>query len=180
MDLESVECYFKTQRTHFPSTKSLQKITAHKHHCLDFSRKNSVPDFQLKDFPPATLTERLAWEKELLGLYISGHPLQAFEDKFKKKENTIAHIKTLGNGTPVVVGGLVIEVKNIMTKKNEAMAFVKLGDLNDVIEVVVFPKTLAEYKNLFLVDKIIAVKGSISHRNDTISVMADAAKELTK
>jgi len=142
--------------------------------------KNTAPDFKLKDFPPATLTEKLAWEKELLGLYISGHPLQAFEDKFKKKENTIAYLRTLGNGKPVVAGGLVVSVKTITTKKAETMAFVKLGDLNDTIEIVVFPKTFTQYKDILAPDKIIAVKGAISHRNDTISITADAIKELTK
>ncbi|MEI6296153.1 MAG: DNA polymerase III subunit alpha [bacterium] len=142
--------------------------------------KSSAPDFKLKDFPPATLKERLDWEKELLGLYLSGHPLQAFEEKFKKQENTIQYIKKLGNGKPVVVAGIINEIKNITTKKNEQMAFVKISDFSDSMEIVVFPKTLAQFKDILLPDKIVAIKGALSLRNDSVSVIADAVKELSK
>ena len=138
----------------------------------------TAPEFKLRDFPPATLKERLDWEKELLGLYLSGHPLQNFEEKFKKKENTIAYLKTQSNGKPVVAGGIINEVKLITTKKAEQMAFVKISDLNDSIEIVVFPKTLAQFKELLVPDKIVAIKGSMSFRNDTPSIIADAIKEL--
>ncbi len=160
--------------------KELSKDNGAQASLFGLLQESTTPELKLKDFPPATLTERLGWEKELLGLYISGHPLQAFEDKFKKKENTIAYLKTLPNSKPIVAGGIILEVKTITTKKAETMAFVKLGDFNDTIEVVVFPKILSQFKDLFVVDKIIAIKGSISHRNDTISITADAVKELTK
>ncbi len=141
--------------------------------------KNTVnPELKLKEYPPATLMEKLGWEKELLGLYISGHPLEVFEEKFRKKENTISYLKTLPNGKPVVAGGLILSVKTITTKKLETMAFVKLGDFNDSIELVIFPKTFAEFKDLFQPDKIIAVRGTISHRNDSISITVEAVKEL--
>jgi DNA polymerase-3 subunit alpha len=139
----------------------------------------AAPEFKLKDFPPATLKERLDWEKELLGLYLSGHPLQNFEEKFSKKENTIAYIKTQQNGKPIVAGGIINEVKQITTKKNEQMAFVKISDFNDSLEIVVFPKTLSQYKDLLVPDKIIAVKGTMSLRNDVPSVIADAIKDLS-
>ncbi|HRY62897.1 MAG TPA: DNA polymerase III subunit alpha, partial [Candidatus Paceibacterota bacterium] len=141
-------------------------------------KNTAAPEFKLQNFPPATLKEKLDWEKELLGLYLSGHPLQNFEEKFKKKENTIAYIKTQGNGKPVVAGGIINEVKQITTKKSEQMAFVKISDLNDSIEIVVFPKTLTQYKNLLVPDKVVAVKGTISLRNDVPGIIADAVKEL--
>lgn len=142
------------------------------------ANNTAAPEFKLQSFPPASLKERLDWEKELLGLYLSGHPLQNFEEKFKKKENTIAYLKTQTNGKPVVVGGIINEVKLITTKKAEQMAFVKMSDFNDSIEIVIFPKTWAQFKDLLVPDRVVAVKGSMSFRNDVPSVIADAVKEL--
>lgn len=136
------------------------------------------PEFRMVDAPPATLKEKLDWEKELLGLYLSGHPLQNFADKFKKVENTLAHIKTLGNNSLVVAGGIINEVKNITTKKGDQMAFVKMSDFNESIEIVVFPKVFSEFKEILAPDKIIAVKGTLSFRNDSPSILADGVKEL--
>lgn len=142
------------------------------------SDKGSVPDLKLKPSAPASVFERLNWEKELLGLYLSGHPLDKFKDKLEKKENTLKHIKTLGNGATVVAGGIVESVRQISTKKNELMAFVKIADFMDSMEIVVFPKTFTQYKNLLIPEKCIAIRGAVSIRNDEPSLIAEAIKEL--
>ncbi|MBI3633049.1 MAG: DNA polymerase III subunit alpha, partial [Candidatus Vogelbacteria bacterium] len=137
------------------------------------------PDLRLKEALPASSFDKLNWEKELLGLYLSGHPLDKFKDKFSKKENTIKHIKTMGNGVTMVIGGIVETVRVITTKKNEPMAFVKIADLTDSIEVVVFPKTMALSKLLLVPEKCLAIRGTVSLRNDEPSFIAEAIKELT-
>jgi DNA polymerase-3 subunit alpha len=139
----------------------------------------SVPKLTLEKTAPATKEERLAWEKELLGLYISGHPLDKFRAVLEKREFTIARLKEeMKEGMTVVVGGIIEEVKNIITKKNEVMAFLRLADLTASIEVVVFPKVYEEFKKLFAPESCIVIKGRFSTRNGTPSLIAEKAKEL--
>ncbi|MCE9628882.1 MAG: DNA polymerase III subunit alpha [Candidatus Vogelbacteria bacterium] len=140
--------------------------------------KSTVPSLKLKEVPPVDQKDILTWEKELLGLYISGHPLEAYADKFTKLENSIRHNKHLADGTTTTVGGIIEEVKKIFTKKGDQMAFVRLADLTDSLEVVVFSKPYEQYKNLLEVDKCVAVRGKISYRNNEPSLLVEAIKEL--
>jgi len=78
----------------------------------------------------------------------------------------------------VTVVGLIEEIRELMTKKNETMAFLKVVDLEDTMEVVVFPKTFAQFKQFLAAEKCVAIKGKISKRNGEISVLADAVKVL--
>ncbi len=77
-----------------------------------------------------------------------------------------------------MVGGILQEVKTIITKKNEIMAFLTLADFSGSIEVVVFPRTWNEHKALFSPDALVALKGRISNRNNTVSMVAEKAKKL--
>ena len=134
---------------------------------------------RLADAKPASIEEKLAWEKELLGLYISGHPLDKFRNILSKREITIARMKEeMKEGMTVVVGGIVEELKPIITKRNDMMAFLRVADLTSSIEVVVFPKIYEEFKKLFAPESCIAVKGRYSLRNGTPSIIAEKAKEL--
>ena len=81
-------------------------------------------------------------------------------------------------GMLAVIGGLVEEAKTVTTKNNEQMMFLKIADLSDSIEVVVFPRVFGEYKTLLGPDRLIAVKGRISERNGEISLIAEKIKEL--
>ncbi len=144
------------------------------------SAMSSEDDLKLLAVPPVSLTEKLLWEKELLGLYISGHPLDKFKSVLEKREVTIARIKTeMKEGMVAVVGGIIEEAKPIITKRNEQMSFVRLADLTGSIEVVVFPRVLEEFKKFIVAEKCIAIKGRISNRNDEISLIAEKVKELT-
>ena len=141
--------------------------------------KSSVPQLKLKPAEAMSDKDKLTWEKELLGLYVTGHPLDAFRDKFSKEGNTIKHAKTLADSAPVVCGGIIDEVRVINTKKGDRMAFVKISDFSDSIETVVFPRTFEQFKNIILVDKCVAIKGKISIRNNETTIAIDAIKELT-
>ncbi len=130
--------------------------------------------------PAASKEEKLAWEKELLGLYLSGHPLDKFRDILEKREVNIRRAKEeYKEGMVVVVAGILQEVKTIITKKNEIMAFLTLADFSGAIEVVVFPRTWNEHKALFSPDALVALKGRISNRNNTVSMVAEKAKALS-
>jgi len=135
-------------------------------------------DLTLQPAPPATLMEKLVWEKELLGLYISGHPLEKYREKLNKSEVTITGIKSMSDGSPVVFGGLLESSKLILTKKGEQMAFMKASDFTDQIEVVVFPKVLTEFKEIAQPDKCVAIRGRLSFRNGEPSIIASGFKPL--
>ncbi len=140
--------------------------------------QSSVPSFKLKPYPPIADKERLLWEKDLLGLYISGHPLDVFSAKFAKVENTINHNKHLPEGTTTTVGGIIEEVKTVYTKKGDMMAFVRIADLNDKLETVFFSDRYLNFKNILVPDTCIALKGKINYRNGEPSLVVDAAKVL--
>jgi DNA polymerase-3 subunit alpha len=133
----------------------------------------------LADTAPATQSDKLRWEKELLGLYISGHPLDRLRETFEKRETDIRRVKQeLKEGMMAVVAGLVETSKQIITKSGDKMLFATLTDLSDAIEVVVFPKLFAECREHLEAEKCVAVKGRISHRNGGISMVAEAVKAI--
>ena len=141
---------------------------------------DSMPSsFKLPEAKPATMEEKLGWEKELLGLYISGHPLDKFSDILGKREITLAKIKEeYKEGMTVVVGGIIEDIKPIMTKKNDQMAFLRVADFSSTIEVVVFPKIYAEFKTLMVSETCVAIKGRYSTRNGTPSIIAEKIRAL--
>ena len=141
--------------------------------------QTSVPVFKLKESPAISSIDLLTWEKELLGLYISGHPLDKFKDKFKKIENTILHNKKLPDGTTIVVGGIIEEVKLINTRKGDQMAFIRLADYSERIEGVCFASVYQKFKEKLISDKCVVLRGQISHRNGEPSILIEAIKDLS-
>ena len=137
----------------------------------------TVPQLKLTAAPPARLEEKLAWEKELLGLYISGHPLDKFRAKFTA-DNAIKKIKTERNGATVAAAGVIEEVKPVLTKRGERMAFIRLADFSDKIEGVIFARVYDQFKNLIVADKCIALRGRLSMRNNEPSIIVEGLKEL--
>ena len=133
--------------------------------------------------PPAgretSLTEKLLWEKELLGIYVSGHPLDAHTDKTAKAGMSIAAIRHEPKpGFTVILPVLVDEVKTLLTKKGEKMAFLKVSDKSDSIEAVIFPKTYQEHQGIIAAGNCLLVKANISGRNGETSLSIENLKLL--
>jgi DNA polymerase-3 subunit alpha len=140
---------------------------------------STVPGLKLEDAPPAAMTDKLNWEKELVGLYISGHPLDKFKEKFEKSNSYISHIhEEPREGAPIVAAGIIEELRVVNTKKGDPMLFLKLADFSGSVECVVFPKILTEFKNILLPESCIAVKGKISVREGKASIVIDRVKTL--
>lgn len=137
-----------------------------------------LPDLRLASVPEATQKEKLFWEKDLLGLYISGHPLDAFREKFEKKDINIAKLSEMSEGAECVVGGLITAIREVTTKKNERMVFATLEDLSGDIDVVIFPRVYEEFRELIIPEACIALKGKVSKRNGETSIIADKLKNL--
>ena len=142
------------------------------------SDTTTVPSLRLKNVPPATQKDRLLWEKELLGLYISGHPLETYKDKLLSVKTSVDMLSGLQEGNEVVVAGIVEGVRDVLTKKNERMVFMRLADLSGTVEVAIFPKTLNEFRSFVQPETCIAIKGRVSKRRDETSFIAEKIKAL--
>lgn len=128
---------------------------------------------------PATQDKKLKWEKDLLGFYISGHPLDKHRDKLTKQKMQIKEaVEKFPRGLETVIGGFLETTQPILTKKGDRMLFGRLSDYSGGVEIVVFPKTLAENSSLFVPGACIAVKGKFSNRNGEASFVVDRAKAL--
>ncbi len=126
----------------------------------------------ISEAPPR---ERLRWEKELLGLYLSDHPLGELASLIGNYVS--AYSGELGEELDqqrVVVGGVVIEVRRVITKARATMAVVTVEDLQGTIEVIVFPKVLEQTAETWAEDAILLVAGRVDHKGEETVLLADA------
>ncbi|MDE2399703.1 MAG: DNA polymerase III subunit alpha [Patescibacteria group bacterium] len=147
----------------------------------DLKKKTGIepPSFRLKPGEKATQAEKLLWEKELLGLYISGHPLDRLRDKLESRKVNIKKIKEeFGNGMVVTIAGIIENARQVVTKNNERMAFIKISDLTDSIEAVAFPSIFKDTIDILVSEKCVALSGKISNRNGEKSIIIEAVKEI--
>ncbi len=135
-------------------------------------------DINLDLATPATTFEKLGWEKELLGLYVSSHPLNDFKKLLENKTVALAKIDKSFVNKKIVVGGLVSSVKKIITKNGKPMLFLKLEDLTSKAEVVIFPNLLERNPRALEENKIIFIAGRVDDRNGEIKIVADDAQEI--
>jgi len=144
-----------------------------------FGALMAPPPLTLPEGKAVSLIDKLAWEKELLGIYVSGHPLDAYEAMTKKASLTIAKIKSEPQtGQLIILPVLVSVVRTILTKGGEKMAFITVGDTSDSIEAVVFPKLLKEHALVITPGTCLLIKGKVSVRNDEPSLAIEELKPL--
>src|SRR4029077_19734648 len=138
-----------------------------------------MPDVKLKlrDVEPATERERLAWEKELLGLYVTSHPLAEHMIKLQKIALPIKQV--IENKTQkAAIGGIITRVQKILTKKGDQMAFIDLEDTSGTIEVIIFPNLFNQFKDLIVAEKIVLMTGKLSDKDGEPKFLADSIKEF--
>src|SRR3989344_1317116 len=140
--------------------------------------QSTLPRLKLKESSEATMEDKLRWEKELLGLYISGHPLERFKARLEKEKMKIETARTLTEGAPAIVGAFVESIQKINTKNGDPMVFLRLLDYTGAIEAVIFPKTLQQYSHLIQEEAGLKIKGRISHRNGKTAIIANEIKAL--
>ncbi len=116
----------------------------------------------VEDLPKSVI---LAWEKELLGLYVSSHPAGLFYEKFSPYIGRTADVLAMDDATMVKVCGVISNLKQIFTKKkNEPMAFIRIDDPSGSIEAVVFPKVFAKVRSKLAADTFVLIAGKVSVR----------------
>ncbi len=138
------------------------------------------PRITLAPSTPATREERLAWEKELLGLYVSEHPLQEFRDIIGRVATPIGSVIGGRDQTNVRIAGVVARAKKIVTKSGQPMMFVLVEDLSHAMEVLVFPKLLTETPDMWNEGARIIVDGTLSDKDGETKVLANKVMPLTK
>lgn len=124
---------------------------------------------------PADKNKRLAWEKELLGIYLSEHPLRDKEKILKKYTYPIGILSENLVGQKLMIGGIVTQAKKITTRTKEPMLFATLEDLTGTIEAVVFPGVLRREADLWNVDKLLLIEGKMNIKDGILKFLADKA-----
>jgi DNA polymerase-3 subunit alpha len=127
------------------------------------------------DIPDAEFDkmQRLAYEKEMLGLYVSDHPLMGAQQALSRHvEATLTEAKEMNDGAPTTVGGVVTALNRRYTKRGDLMATFVLEDLEAAMEAFVFPRTMADFGHLLEEDAVVCVKGRIDRRDDQAKFIA--------
>ena len=144
---------------------------------FDIMEEDEKKDYeiQLPKVSEYTKEELLSFEKEVLGIYVSGHPLEEYETRWRKNVSAkttdfIINEETgeiaLKDQQEVVVGGIINSIRTMITKKNQLMAFAVLEDLFGTVEVVIFPKTFEQYRQELVEDAKVFIKGRVDASED--------------
>lgn len=129
--------------------------------------------------------EQLLWERELLGLYLSQHPLSMFKDYLEEQTMPLNALKPLHDGKPVVVGGGITDMREITTKNGAKMAFVKIEDQFGEIELILFPNAYQQTTGLWERDRVVLCRGKLSAKDregnigEELKILVDDAREIT-
>jgi DNA polymerase-3 subunit alpha len=122
---------------------------------------------------------KLAFEKEMLGLYVSDHPLLSVGPSLAASTTTtISELHDMTDRASITVGGIVGSITRRWTKNGDPMLFFQLEDLEGSVEVIVFPKTVHDFGPLVVEDAVLIVSGHLDHRGDDVKVVARELKEL--
>lgn len=144
------------------------------------------PSLALNDAVPAiTEHEQLVWERELLGLYLSQHPLAAYETLLAEQALPLQELKPEYDGKTVQIGGAISNIREITTKNGQKMAFVLIGDQFGEIELILFPSIYQQTTGIWERDRVVLATGKISAKDrdgnigSELKVLVDDVREVT-
>jgi len=151
--LANTEEVLEFTREHFKAENSGQNSL--------FGKSMQIGRLKLKEAPQASKEEKMRWEKEHLGMYITCHPLE----NYRKVLSLLPGIRSLNLeqiNNEVTLGGIITRLKRTLTRKNDPMAFFTLEDLTGSVEVLVFPKAMEAALPFLANDKVVQVRGRLS------------------
>lgn len=128
--------------------------------------------------------QHLMWEKELLGLYVSTHPLDDFRNYFKHNTQSIKVYNKHDDGRQAKIGGIITALRKIYTRNNDPMAFVQLETIDGDVELIIFPRVYQKFEQLCTADNVVEIEGKINTRDregrvgDEIKVIVDKIRLL--
>lgn len=162
----------------------------HKHVVKDNILQNSLFDsivtssastFVMKKVTSATQKQKLIWEKELLGLFVSGFPLDPWKEIIQARNIDIEKINTdIEDGKEISIAVIIETLKVTVTKKGDKMGILTLRDYTGFIEAAVFPETYKKYSTTLFLDTPIIVRGKVSTRNGAKTLGVNEIKPLEK
>lgn len=142
-----------------------------------------VPEPEIKPAPTKyPEKEQLLWERDLMGLYISSHPLDKYETYFEEQTHPYDLIKAENDGKAVTIGGIISATRTIMTKSNTRMAFVKLENKVAEQEVIIFPSLYEQVGAKLEQDNVIKVTGRVNAKDkdgnvtNEVKIIADSVE----
>jgi DNA polymerase-3 subunit alpha len=153
--------------------------------------QTEIQQFDAIEYPdvkPYSRETQLKLEKEVVGIYVSGHPLDEYVDKFDQfnltsdmlvdyeeetEEQQTQQETSLEDGMEFIAGGIITEITKKMTKSNREMAFIQLEDLYGQMELMCFPNILAKYKEQLVEDRMATIKGKVSLHNGQPTLIVD-------
>jgi len=133
-----------------------------------FTKPELIAGLEIKEI------DKINWEKELLGLFISKHPLSMLEDKLNglnKKINSLS----VNDKSSIIIAGVITSIKKIVTRSGESMIFAKLEDPSASLEVLVFPKLLKENPDIWLEGNLVLVEGQLSEKDSDLKLLLNQA-----
>lgn len=141
-----------------------------------FGQSEPVHEVAYKPLPDASAREKIDWERQLLGFYVSGHPLDRFKNEMKQCV-PLSELEGEGrvtlDGKLITVGGIINHVKGMVTKKGAPMGYITLEDFTGEIEVVVFPSAWEKYRELLRNDAAILLSGRVQANERTVHILAE-------
>ncbi len=161
-------------------SKNIQKNQNSNQNSLFGAQELEAPTILLNECEPASKKEKLQWEKELLGLYVSDHPVAEFQAFLNESGEAISQITKEKVGQKIKVGGVIQKVQKILTKRHDTMLFVMLEDTKNRIELLVFPKILEKTQSIWESERMIIAEGRLSDKDGVFKLIVDEAKELNR
>lgn len=177
-------------------SQSKKKMMAGQMSLFDIVDDELKSDFEIK-FPKVnefSKQELLAFEKEVIGLYVSGHPLEEYQNMWKKNITRTSldfqlndeDETAVADNAREIIGGIISEVTVKVTKQNSVMAFVTIEDLYGTVEVLVFPKLYEKYRQIIAEDNKVFITGRVTSGGEenakmiceTITLFGDKSSEL--
>ncbi|MCL4405341.1 MAG: DNA polymerase III subunit alpha [Patescibacteria group bacterium] len=146
-----------------------------------FGAETPTVKIKMADVPPATHVQRLAWEKELLGLYVTDHPLKKYLSTLAAKGYSPIQtvLKEESERKLIKTYGVITKVQKVVTKNGSSMVFAKIEDLSNTIEVLVFSEILKKKPAIWAEGNTIALIGHISKRNGDTKLICQEAAALS-
>ena len=145
---------------------------------FDIQEEEELGNFQMQQAEEFSLAEKLQLEKQLLGFYFSGHPMDEYRDIWNRTVRVdLSKPEHLMDKQACNLVGMVNSVRSIITAKGEPMAFCQIEDFNGKIELILFPKTWAKYRHLMVVDAIIGFTGKIDTAKGEPKFLVDTVVE---
>ena len=139
---------------------------------------DSINKLQLVAAEPIDKTEKMAWEKELLGLYVSDHPLKEYSVFLRNTSKIISEITNNDVSQIITVGGIITKIQKIITRAGKSMIFANLEDLTGKIEILVFPKLLESNSEIWEEGNIVFVKGKVSDKDGVFKLLAESVRRI--